>query len=86
MDELLQFRRSANAADEIDPLAGALVVDAENRIEHVFLKQGDVELFNRIGCFDEVRTEIEGVPLAVDEKTKFVFARRRCCSAGGTNW
>jgi hypothetical protein len=46
--QLFQFRRAANAADEIDALARARVVNAENRREHVLLQQRHVERINRV--------------------------------------
>ena len=48
IDELFQFRRAANAADEGDAFAGARVFNAENRGENMFLKQCDVQVFDGI--------------------------------------
>src|SRR4051812_19797333 len=46
IDYLFQLRRPANAADEVDALAGARVINAEKGSERIFLKQSDIKLFN----------------------------------------
>ena len=46
--ELFQFRRAADAADEIDFFARARIVNAEHRRENLFLQQRHVEPFNRV--------------------------------------
>jgi hypothetical protein len=72
--EFLEFASAANAADEVDALARARVIDAEQRREDVFLQQRDVEFFDGVGGRGELRTEIKRVPLAFEEETEFVFA------------
>src|SRR5579871_3943708 len=48
IDQLFEFADAADAADEIDPLAGARVVDVEQRPEDVILEQRDVEFLDWI--------------------------------------
>src|SRR5439155_7262342 len=71
----LQFRRAANAADEVNAFARSRVVNAKQRRQDVFLEQRHVELFNRVGRRGEFRPEIERVPLAVEKKAQLMFAR-----------
>ena len=58
----LELRRAADAADEVDPLVGARVADAEDRPEDPVLQQGDVERADRIVAVDRRRVELEQVP------------------------
>ena len=52
VDDLLQFARAADAADELDALVGALVADAEQRREHEILQARDVERRDRTRVAD----------------------------------
>ena len=62
VDQFFQLLRPTDAADEVDPLAGAWVVDAENGIEKAVLKDADVEDIDRAGI--GVGLPLEEVPLA----------------------
>src|ERR1035441_774999 len=64
VDQLLQLSRAADAADEVDALAGARVGDAEERFEHVPLQERDIERFHCIGRRREARAKMQRVPLA----------------------
>lgn len=72
--KLLQFRRAADAADEIDLFARARISDAEDRVEHELLEQRHVELLDGVARGSELRPNGERVPLTANEETEFVFA------------
>lgn len=42
-DALFEFVGTADSADEVDPLAGAGIFDAEERVEETFLEASDIE-------------------------------------------
>jgi hypothetical protein len=81
--QLFQFRRAADAADEIDALARARIVNAEDRREHVLLQQRHVE--RSIGSLDRGERRLEGqrVPLALEIKAQFMLARGAAHCRGG---
>ena len=86
--QLFQFRRAADAADEMDALARARIVNAEHRREHVFLQQLHIEQFPGSSVDSSSNSaERERVPLAGKIKTEFMFAagRRRAMTVNGKN-
>src|SRR6266545_1138705 len=72
--QFFQLGDAANAADEVDALAGARVVDAKQRRQHVFLQEGHVELFDRVARRGEPGAEIQRVPVTVEVKAEFMVA------------
>ena len=65
-DLLLQFGRAADAADEIDALVGARVVDAEHGREQVVLQDGDVERSDGVGRVEAAGLGAQAVPLLLE--------------------
>src|SRR6185369_1157300 len=74
VDALLQFPGAANAAHKIDAFARPRIVDAEDRLQDIFLEQSDVEFFDRVAGSGEARPKVERVPPASEIKTQFMFA------------
>src|SRR5262249_34045433 len=73
VDQFLQLTHAANAADKIQSLAGARVIDAENRVQDIFLKQSYIEFFDRVGGGGEPWAEMQRVPLALKVEPEFVL-------------
>ncbi len=73
-DPPLQPFQAAAAADEIDALVGALIGDAEQRLEHVARQQRDRQPADRIVCGHELGIERQPVPAAGEEHAE--LARR----------
>ena len=63
VDEFFQLRRAADAADEVDALAGARVVDAEDGLQQPVLKNADVELVDGAGVLRRLPEQL--VPLVL---------------------
>ena len=82
VDPVLEFRCAADAAYEIDAIAGARVVDTKNWVEDVFLEQGDVEFFDGVGGCSEPGPEIQPIPTTAEVEAQFVFA----AGLGGALW
>lgn len=72
IDELDEFAGAADAADEIDALAGAGIVDAEDGSEEAVLQAGDVELGDGVGVGGGLPGKI--VPSAVEIHADFAGA------------
>src|ERR1051325_9551056 len=72
--ELLQFACSANTANEVDPFAGARIIDAKKGREHVFLEERDVEFFNGIVSRGKLRAKMQGAPCALEIKAQLMFS------------
>ena len=61
IDLCAQVIRAADAADEINPLARARIVDAENRGEDIVLQETDIEARDGIGAGRNLEFETEPV-------------------------
>ena len=61
--KFFEFRRAADAADEVDAFAGARIIDAEDGREHLLLQDGAIEAFDRIFGGGELGLEVQRVPL-----------------------
>ena len=55
IDQLLQLPGSPDAADKVDALARARVLDTEHGFQHVLLQERHVEPFNRVSCRAKAR-------------------------------
>src|SRR3954470_2471316 len=76
VDQLLELRGAACAADEIDSLVRADVTDAEDRREHGLLQPADIESLGRT----QIRrrdTQPYRVPLAIEIHRHLALPRRR---------
>src|SRR4051812_5236721 len=62
VDDFLQLGCSPDSADEMNSSAGARVINAEKRSEHIFLQKRDIELFHGVGCRSKLRAEVQGAP------------------------
>ncbi len=49
VDPLFKFLCAADASDEVDPLAGTRVLDAEERVQQTLLKSGHIEASDLVG-------------------------------------
>src|SRR5262245_41050244 len=59
VDKFFQLGGAANAANEIDALAGPWIVNAKDRLKHIFLKEGYVQFFDGISRSGESRAEMQ---------------------------
>ncbi len=57
-----EFRRAANAADEVDALVAAQVADAEDGFEQLVGQQADVEPAHRVRDGNQRRVDLQPVP------------------------
>ena len=63
---LFEFLEAAYAADKIDALVAARIGDAEHRRDEIVLQQAHIEARDGIACGDELRVDVELVPLALE--------------------
>ena len=61
IDLRAQVIRAADTADEINTLARAWIVDAENRGEDIVLQETDIEARDRVGAGRNIEFETEPV-------------------------
>jgi hypothetical protein len=73
---LLEVHNAAIAADELDPLVGARVADAQDRREQVVLEQAHVEARDRVGARHEFGPNPQAVPAIGDEHPEGLRLRR----------
>ena len=62
-DVVAPVERAADAADEVDALVGAGIVDAEQRRQDVVLQDGDVQAADGVGLVDDVCLGVQVVRL-----------------------
>ena len=70
-----QFARAANAADEINAMARARIVDPENRCKQAVLEHGNIEALHRIGV--RLRCPCEPIPFFAQIHPHFTGTLRR---------
>ena len=81
-DLLLELAGAADAADEIDPLVGPGIGDAEDGRQEVVLEDRDVEGADGIGRVERAGLGLEAVPAAVEEHGVLPAPRRGLRAVG----
>ncbi len=76
LTRLLELLQTTNAADEVDALVGARIVDVEQRREQMIREQAHVQPRNRIVDRNEPGMNEESIPLAGEIQAELAGAVR----------
>src|SRR6185295_9249317 len=80
VNQSFQFLATAHAADEIDSLVSAHILDTENRIKHTILKNADIERLNSSLRPRRVNRQAQRIPTSIKVHAPLPSTRGRVAS------